>query len=178
MNRIPRVILTIAGLLPSQLTRAPAQEVAAAAHVSNTFHFVVSAPISQTAPLFGPEGERCWAGEHWRPEFIYPHPGKDIQGAVLIVTHGDHKSVWVNTVFDIPGGHMQYVSLVPGALVFTVEVKLKVIDTSKTSVEVTYVRTALDPAWNEHVRSMGTSDAASGPGWQHDIGECLKRSRS
>ena len=32
-------------------------------HVSSSFTFNVNAPLQQAAPLFGPEGERAWAGD-------------------------------------------------------------------------------------------------------------------
>ncbi len=54
-------------------------------HVSNSFELIVRAPLSRAAILFGPEGERCWAGERWNPEFLHPQPGKDVQGAVFTV---------------------------------------------------------------------------------------------
>ena len=40
------------------------------AHVSNSFSFTVDAPLRDAAPLFGPEGERAWAGEDWKPQFV------------------------------------------------------------------------------------------------------------
>ncbi len=83
-------------------------------HVSHRFQFVVRAPLVRAAVLFGPNGERCWAGPNWNPEFLYPQPGKDTQGAVFTVQHGPHKSVWVNTVFDPAAGRMQYVVLHAG----------------------------------------------------------------
>src|SRR5271156_6973838 len=110
-------------LLAFDMTTAPA-------HVSNSFQFVVRAPLIRTAALFGPEGERCWAGQHWNPEFLFPQPGKDVQGAVFTVQHGPHKSVWVNTLFDPEGGRMQYVSFVPDTLVSTVDVRLTPVDSS------------------------------------------------
>ena len=83
-------------------------------HVNNNFHFLVHTPLSVAAPLFGPQGERCWAGDDWDPQFLYPQPGKDIQGAVFTVQLGRRQSVWVTTLFDLAGGRMQYVSVVPG----------------------------------------------------------------
>jgi hypothetical protein len=154
-----------------------AQPEALPAHVSNSFQFVVRAPLNRAAPLFGPEGERCWAGQHWNPQFHYPHPGKDIQGAVFTIQDGEHSSVWVNTVFDPAGGRMQYVSFVPGKLVSTVDVWLTVRDPMSTSVEVTYTRTALDAAANDHVQAMGKSDGAHGPHWQQAIEDCLAAPR-
>jgi hypothetical protein len=157
-------------LLAFEMTTAPA-------HVRNSFQFVVRAPLLRTAALFGPEGERCWAGQHWNPEFLFPQSGKDVQGAVFTVQHGPHKSVWVNTIFDSAGGRMQYVSFIPEALVSTVDVRLSALGAASTSVEVTYVRTALKIEANEDVEAMGKSDAQSGPDWQQAIEKCLGGSR-
>ena len=142
-------------------------------HVSHRFQFVVRAPLVRAAVLFGPNGERCWAGPKWNPEFLYPQPGKDAQGAVFTVQHGPHKSVWVNTLFDPAAGRMQYVSFTPETLVTTVEVRLTAVDPSSTNVEVTYARTALDPAANDAVEALGRKDGESGPEWQRAIEECL-----
>jgi hypothetical protein len=153
-------------LLAFDMTTAPAR-------VSNSFQFVVRAPLIRAAALFGPEGERCWAGQHWNPEFLFPQPGKDVQGAVFTVQHGPHTSVWVNTLFDTTAGRMQYVSFIPEALVSTVDVRLSPLDAGSTRVEVTYARTALNIAANEDVQAMGKSDAHSGPDWQQAIEKCL-----
>jgi hypothetical protein len=152
---------------------AAAQTEVAPAHVSNSFHFVVPASLSRSAAFFGPEGERCWAGEHWNPVFLYPQPAKDVEGAVFTAQHGPHKSVWVNTLFDTVGGRMQYVSFIPDALVFTVDMRLSTLTPSTTKVEVTYVRTALDVAANEDVLALGRRDAGNGPEWQKAIEGCL-----
>jgi hypothetical protein len=147
------------------------------AHVSNTFHLVVRAPLSRAATLFGPEGERCWAGPHWNPEFVYPQPGKDLQGAVFTAQHGPHRAVWINTLFDTVGGRMQYVSFIPETLVFTVDVRLSEFDSTQTKVEVTYARTALDAAVNDEIEAMGARDRESGPEWQEAIEKCLNTPR-
>jgi len=145
----------------------------APAHDCNSFQFVIRAPLHRAAPLFGPEGERRWAGQHWNPKFLYPQPGKDVQGAVFTVQRGSHTSLWVNTLFDAEGGRMQYVSFVPGTLVSTVDVQLTALDTFSTGVEVTYARTALDVEANDEVQTMGRSDRESGPHWQQAIESCL-----
>jgi hypothetical protein len=142
-------------------------------HVSNTFHFEIAAPLGRVAPLFGPEAERGWAGKHWNPEFLYPRPAKDTQGAVFRVQHGQHSSVWVNTLFDLSGGRMQYVAFIDDVVVTTVDVKLTPTDSSHTSVEVTYARTALQPAANDDVRALGSTDRESGPDWQKGVEKCL-----
>ena len=57
-------------------------------HTGVGFDIVVHAPYAVTAPLFGPMGERAWSGKHWNPEFIYPRPAPDHEGAVFTVRHG------------------------------------------------------------------------------------------
>ena len=142
-------------------------------HVSNSFHFAVRAPLVRAAILFGPGGERCWAGPNWNPDFLYPQPEKDVQGAVFTIQHGPHNSVWVNTLFDPAAGRMQYVAFIPETLVTTVDVRLTAVDSSNTNVEVTYARTSLDAAANEQVEAMGKRDRESGPEWQQAIAKCL-----
>ena len=162
-------------LMNNQTTVVNAQTTMTLAHVRNSFHFTVQAPLSRAAPLFGPEGERCWAGEDWNPEFLHPQPAADIQGAVFTVQQGSHKGVWVNTIFDKPSGRMQYVAFIPGALVFTVDVQLAAVSLLVTEVSVTYVRTALEESANEHVVALGQRDRENGPEWQRDIERCLKK---
>jgi len=144
-------------------------------HLSTRFDFEIDAPFSTTALLFGPESERTWAGEHWKPIFFYPQPGKDTEGAVFTVARGVHTSIWVNTVYDVAGGHMQYVAIVPQVVATVVEVKLTRLDASKTRVDVAYTRTALDPAANDDVRDLARDDAVSGPEWGKAIRASLKR---
>jgi hypothetical protein len=160
-------------LMNVQQQAEPAKPYAELTHVSNTFHFEVAASLARVAPLFGPEAERNWAGKHWNPEFLYPQPAKDTQGAVFRVQHGPHTSVWVNTIFDLSGGRMQYVAFIDDVVVTTVDVKLTPTDSTHTSVEVTYARTALQPAANDDVRALGNSDRESGPDWQKGVERCL-----
>jgi hypothetical protein len=142
-------------------------------HVRNSFQLLVRAPLARAATFFGPDAERCWAGPHWNPEFLYPQPGKDVQGAVFTIQHGPHKSVWVNTLFDPAAGRMQYVAFIPETLVSTVDVRLTAVDLSSTSVKVTYARTAVDAAANDEVEALGKRDRESGPEWQQAIEKCL-----
>jgi hypothetical protein len=148
------------------------------AHVRSAFQFKLSVPLGRAAPLFGPEAERCWAGQHWNPEFLHPQPAKDVEGAVFTLQHGSRKSVWVNTLFDVSAGRMQYVSFIPDALVSTVDVRLTALDPATTSVDVTYTRTALSTSSNDDVYALATNDRASGPRWQEAIQSCLERQAS
>ena len=138
-------------------------------HIITSFHFEVHAPFSRVALLFGPESEKIWAGKHWQPEILYPQPAKDSQGAVFTVPHGPHKSIWVNTVYDVTGGRMQYVAIIPDIVATVIDVRLTSINSSQTAVDVTYTRTALDPEANDDVRSLAHHDGESGPEWQTSI---------
>ncbi len=142
-------------------------------HVVNTFRFEVPAAMARVSPLFAPEAERSWAGEDWKPVFVYPEPGRDVPGAVWTIERGAIRSVWVNTLFDVPGGRMQYVAMIGERIVMTVDVHVISLAQSRTAVEVTYARTALDPSANEEVRAMGERDRTSGPDWQQGIESAL-----
>jgi hypothetical protein len=172
-----RTFALVAGLsllIPMQgATQMQTPTTTAPAHITNSFDFEVHAPFARVAPLFGPEAERAWAGEHWNPEFIHPQPAHDIQGSVFTIQHGPHTAVWVNTVFDITAGRMQYVYFIPDALVTTVDVALTSHSPSRTAVHVNYTRTALNPAANHDVLSRGESDRTSGPIWQEQIESAL-----
>ena len=68
---------------------------------------------------------------------------------------------------------MQYVSFTPELAVATIDVHLCPVDEAQTRVEVTYARTALNPASNAEVQAMGARDRESGPDWQRAIEGCL-----
>jgi hypothetical protein len=144
-------------------------------HVSNSFGFTVNATMRDAAPLFGPEGERVWAGDDWNPQFVFPVPARDVQGAVFTVRHGEHTAVWVNTLFDVEGGRMQYVYVLADLLATTIDVRLHPIDAAHTGVDVTYVRTALRPEADEHVLSLGKHDSEQGKEWADAINAYLQR---
>jgi hypothetical protein len=139
------------------------------AHVVNSFTFEIAAPMKKVSPLFAPEAERSWAGGHWNPVFAHPQPGRDIEGAVFITRHGPFTTVWVNTIFNVEAGRMQYVAFIADKLVTTVDVQVTAPAPNRTAVRVTYTRTSLDPAANAQVQSLGEQDRAAGPEWQQGI---------
>jgi hypothetical protein len=145
------------------------------AHVSNSFGLTVNASMRDAAPLFGPQGERVWAGDDWDPQFAFPIPALDVEGAVFTIRHGEHTAVWVNTRFDVEAGHMQYVYVLGDLLVTTIDVRLHAMDPAHTKVDVTYTRTALRPEAGEHVIAMGKHDGEQGPVWESKINTYLQR---
>jgi len=146
-------------------------------HVRTELEFMVHAPYSAAAPLFGPEGEKAWASDSWHPHFVYPQPARDIEGAVFQVSHGHHHSTWVNTAFDLEQGHIQYVYMIPGMMVTLIDLHLSKPTADTTDVRVAYERTALRPAANEHVREFGEADKKNGKIWGDDIERYLATQR-
>ena len=133
------------------------------------FDIVVHLPYAETAPLFGPEGERPWAGKHWDPQFLYPQPAHDEQGAVFTVHHGSVTAVWINTLFDLEGHHFQYAYFIPDVMVTTIDVRFTPTGPRSTSVHVVYTRTALTPEGNDHVTAFTATDKTAAQDWQKAI---------
>lgn len=143
-----------------------------------SFNLVVHLPYREAARLFGPEGERAWAGKHWDPKFIFPQPAKDVEGAVFTIRHGPFSAIWVNTSFDVEARHFQYVYVIPGILVTVIDVHFKPVDAGATAVNVVYTRTAIAPEGNEHVQAMSEGDKTAGKDWQQAIDEYLAQSKA
>lgn len=141
------------------------------------FDLAVQLPYAQAAALFGPEGERSWAGKHWNPQFLYPQPARDEQNAVFTVQHGPVTAVWVNTLFDLEGRHFIYAYFIPGIMVTTIDVRFTATDANSTSVRVVYTRTALTAKGNEHVTAFTASDKTASHDWQTAIDTYLATRR-
>lgn len=142
-------------------------------HFVNSFDVDVRLPYAQAAPLFGPEGERAWAGDDWNPVFVHPLTAHDEEGAVFTLRHAHGKAVWVNTAFDVPGKHFQYVYFIADKLVTTIDVQFSPMNAQNTRVHVTYARTALAADANKDVQAMAEGDKKAGPEWQTAIEKYL-----
>ncbi|WP_348261821.1 hypothetical protein P8935_18700 [Telmatobacter sp. DSM 110680] len=145
---------------------APAQQLL---RTQTAFDIVVSLPYAEAAPLFGPEGERPWAGKHWDPQFLHPQPAHDEQGAVFTIRHGSVAAVWVNTLFDLEAHHFQYAYFIPDIMVTTIDVRFTPTGTRSTGVHVVYTRTALTPEGNDHVTAFTATDKTAAQDWQKAI---------
>ena len=168
----------LAQIPPAQAPSAQPSPTQPLLHLTATFDFIVQAPIAKAAPMFGPEGERSWAGKHWNPEFLHPQPAQDVEGAVFTIQHGPIKAVWVNTRFDLDAGRFQYVYFLPDIMVTTIDVRLNPNGENSTKVNVQYTRTALTPEGNEHVTAMSEADKSAGKEWEQSINESLASSKS
>ena len=135
------------------------------AHARAEFHLTVHLPYAEAAPLFGAWAEQKWAPE-WKPQFLYPSPPADQEGAVFKVEHGSHSSIWVTTIFEIGAGHIQYVYILNQVLITRIDIRLRREGADATGVSVSYERTALNPAANEHLKLLARKDSEQAPEWQ------------
>lgn len=168
MKAITLFVGTAASARPA-LAQSPIARPEPLMHVSTSFDLAVHASYAETAPLFGPEGERPWAGKHWNPEFIHPQPAADIEGAVFTIQHGTYKAVWVNTLFDLDARHFQYVYFIPHIMVTVIDLRFTAIAADQTGVHVVYTRTAVTSEGNEHVSAMSEGDKTAGKDWQKGL---------
>jgi hypothetical protein len=144
-------------------------------HVRTEFELTVRAPYSVSFPLFGPIGERSWAGGDWDPQFVYPSPGADIPGTVFTIKHGPHQAIWASTAFDVEGRHIQYAYFITDVMVTTINLTFLPLDSANTKVSVVYDRTALNVAANDHVQQFAAADRARGADWEKAINAHLQK---
>ncbi|HWE86297.1 MAG TPA: hypothetical protein VG267_15245 [Terracidiphilus sp.] len=163
------VAAAMAGACSIAMGQASPSPATKRAHAETSFDVVVHAPYVETAELFGPEGERAWAGKHWDPQFIFPDAPRDEQGAVFTIQHGPLQAVWVIAQHDLAARHFQYVYFIPETMVCTIDLRFTPVDAATTKVHVTYARTAVSPDGDEHVAAMSDDDRKAGVKWQAAI---------
>jgi len=168
----PRVFAHLQGLLDGSQDGGGSG--AGRVHTEEKFAFTAKAPMEIVAPLFGADKERVWS-PGWKPQFIHPLPAADEAGMVFAVAHSHLRAAWVNTEFDLKDGRIQYVYMIPDALVTVITLQLT-RDGKQTRVAVAYDRTALSADADSHVRHMAEGDKSSGPDWEKQVNEYLARS--
>ena len=142
-------------------------------HTEEKFAFTANGPMSEVAALFGADKEREWA-PGWNPQFVHPVPAADQEGMVFTVKHDHLRAAWVNTAFDPNAGRMQYVYMIPDALVTVITIQLTPKG-NQTQVDVEYARTALSVEADAHVRHMAEGDRGSRPEWEKQINGYLEK---
>lgn len=161
----------------TSIAQQPAVSTENPLHTRTEFSFMVAAPFDHVAPLFGANEERKWSPD-WNPQFVYPVLAHDEQGMVFKVAHGHYSSVWVNTAFDLAGGHIQYAYVLNNAMTVLIDIRLTRESGQKTAVTVVYERTALMPEANEHVQHFANEDAVAGKEWEAAINSYFAKART
>jgi hypothetical protein len=141
-------------------------------HVRTDFSFRVDAPYAVVAPLFGAHEERRWAPD-WAPRFIHPQPVADIEGAVFVVDN-DPPMVWINTIFDLAAGRVQYANFANGSLVTRIDIAIEGRAPASTEVRVSYERTSLDPSADDQLPHLAAADRKKAEEWASEIRACLQ----
>jgi hypothetical protein len=139
-----------------------------AVQLRTRFHFTADLAYPLAAPLFGALEEQKWA-EGWKPVFVYPNPPADQEGSVFRVERPGQSSVWTTTVFDLPGGHVQYLVVLNNIILTRIDIRLSRNGESKTDVSVLYERTAIDASANDVVRDLAKKDAGHADEWRDAI---------
>jgi hypothetical protein len=145
-------------------------------HTEEKFAFTAHGRMEDVALLFGADKERVWS-PGWNPKFVHPVPAADEEGMVFTVAHDHLKAGWVNTEFDLKNGRIQYVYVIPDALVTVITLRLQPHG-DHTQVEVEYDRTALSAEADAHVRHLAEGDRTSGPEWERQVNAYLARTES
>jgi hypothetical protein len=171
MIKLPVLIAVLVASHGRASGQLPAPEVA---HAQTEFHFTVNLPYDDTFPLFGAWEERKWAPD-WKPQFLFPHAGADREGAVFLVNHRSHSSVWMLTRFDRTSGRVQYAFVLNNAVAACINIAIKAHAANKTDVSVSYEWTALDPNANEHVRDLAKQYEGAGAEWETQINSYASR---
>jgi hypothetical protein len=153
---------------------AASSEEEQAEHSRVVFNLTVKLPYEQAFPLFGAWNEQKWAAD-WHPQFLYPVPAEDREGAVFRVEHGHRSAIWMTTRFDLAAGVIEHVYVLNGLLFTRIHLRLSKDEASATKVEVVYERTAIRPEGAEHVKAMAADDAKAGPEWQRALDAYAKR---
>jgi len=143
-------------------------------HRRTEFAFTVSAPYEIAAPLFGADKERVWA-EGWNPQFVHPQPPRDEAGAVFLVDAGS-SNVWINTVYDLELGHVQYVYFAAGGTIVTlIDIRIQRLTPNTTKATVVYERTAVQSEANDKVNKLADDDKTKGDDWELAIRAYLQK---
>jgi hypothetical protein len=176
-------LVAAAGLVAPGLAQSAPTATEPCLHMQTSFDLLVRLPLAETAPLFGPNGERAWAGKHWNPEFVHPQAestqaASDVEGAVFMIRHKTYAATWVTTLFDVNARHFQYVYFVPDLMVTVIDVRFKPVSHDTTGVNVVYTRTAITTQGSEHVAAMSEGDKTAGKEWQAAIDEYLAHTKT
>lgn len=74
-------------------------------HETTSATFSLAASADRAFPMFGPMGERAWAGPDWNPEVLWADGPGDREGMVF----RQKGEVWVNVRFDSSEHVAEYV---------------------------------------------------------------------
>ena len=143
-------------------------------HLTTRHSFLIHAPATTAFPMFGPEGERVWAGPDWDPQICWTpfvdgeRPG-DGEGMIFTLGNG---STWINVRFDAEAGVAEYVHLLAG-VVTRIRVEIRSREADSCEALVTYSWTATSPETEATIRERAATTTASLPTWGEKVNNAL-----
>ena len=173
-------LLAAAGVAASLSTAAWSHPVNATAkfeavHIERTATLSVPLPPDRALQLFTPEGERSWA-PGWDPEYLYRPGAEPVAGTVFRTRHhGGDPATWCVQAYDPAALRVEYVHVLPGVRMGTIQVRCRPSGGSGTTAEVSYRLTGLSADGNQTLTEM-TEAAFAGmiQGWGEHIRQNLE----
>jgi hypothetical protein len=108
--------------------------------VSRSAEIVLSAPVEDVFPLFGPIREKEWA-DGWNPEIVYSNDPLAEQGMIFRTKGIEEDYIWVLTRY-MPERHFVEYTVHTSVRIWFIRVECKPAG-SRTSATITYTYTAL-----------------------------------
>jgi hypothetical protein len=146
---------------------------------TKSFTIALNGPVPKVTPLFGPIREAEWA-PGWRPHFLHPLEGKQIEGAVFTTRSANGRErLWLLTDYNVDQGRVDYAVITPG---FTAnEIQIRVVDDGeqRSRATITYRHSALAPEGNDEVAKLDEHWADEQRAhWESAINALLAKERS
>jgi len=117
--------------------------------------------------MFGPLGERAWAGDDWQPEVLWSDAPGDREGMVF----KQKGEIWVNVRLDPTARIAEYVRF-GDTVVTRIRVELTPQGNDACTVNVRYDWTAVNEAGNAEVAKRA---AAMTIDWEEAVNAALDR---
>jgi len=146
--------------------------VATRSHVTINRTIHLAASPSAIFPLFGPFGEKRWAGKSWQPHAIATAEELDREGLVFRDA-ADSDATWVTSRFDENAHVVQYVIFRPDLVA---QIRIEVMaDGTGSAAKIAYDLTALTEAGDTIVEHHGKAIEGHLVSWEHFINAALEK---
>lgn len=163
-----------AGVLIAAAARALGAQ-SAPASATRQISITLRAPVDVALAAFGPAQESKWA-PGWKPHYLSSSgPADDPDAAVFTTGTDERPTTWVMTAHDRAQHTIQYVSVLPGAVLTVIDIACVSKGARQTSATITYRRTALRPESTALVEDFANHFASQADHWQEALNRYLER---
>ena len=145
--------LSIFGLVARASASTSAADSPRLMHREHSFRIRLNGSVAEVTALFGPVREAEWSPE-WRPQFIHPLPGAQLEGAVFTTGNDDQLRIWMLNKFDVDAGRVEYAVVTPGLTANQIKIAVVADGDGRSKATITYRHTALTLEGNEQVEKL------------------------